>query len=516
MGSEADSDDAHSALTTIAGGAGLVFGGRIAKLALGFATQVITARLLGADAYGGFVLASMSMGVTVLFARIGLKSGLLRKLPYHEDDHPQARGVLKAGVQIGVATGILAGIALYALAPVVATRVFNDPEVTPLIRIAAAGVPFSVLMTIALSTARALRDAKPHVIVRQIASTALTAVFVTALLVAGYDAVGAIAGTVIAGAISSVLALYLAYRTLPFPIRGPTTPMGVELLAFSLPLLLAASADWALAQTDTVLVGVYMTSGDVGVYNVAYRLHSLGLVFFYPVTFLLPPILTRLMEHDQRASAGRTYKITTKWMTLLTLPLFLLVFLFPEVIIGTAFGGAYTDGATALRILIVPIAVTTVLGANGSALVALGHNRINLYGNGATAVLNVVLNVLLVPRLGLFGAATATAVSLICRDLFYTGLLYRWYRIHSLSWSMLRPILAVGVLTPVGYGVFHRLFDPTFLSVTAIGLAFLVLYLPLVVRLGAIQAADVEVFDRLEASAGADLGAVRKYIRVLT
>lgn len=515
-GDTTDDSKRGSPLSTLASGAGLVFGGRITKLAFGFAIQVVLARLLGSDAYGGFILASMTMAVGILFARLGMKSGLLRKLPYHEDNPQEARGVVKASVQLGIVSGVLVSSIIFLAAPIIATRVFGDPSIIPLIRLVAVGIPFSVLLTIGVSIARALRDAKPHVIVNQILNTALTAVLVSALLFAGYGAVGAILAKVIAIAISATIALYLAYRALPFPLRGPTVRMHRDLLTFSLPLVLAASANWALAQTDTVLVGVFMTSAGVGVYNVAYRLHSLGMVFFYPVTFLLPPVLTRLMERDDETAAKRTYQVATKWMTLLTFPLFLLVFLFPEVVIETAFGSAYRSGADVLRILIIPVIVTTFMGANGSALIAFGHNRINLYGNGAISLLNVGLNIVLIPEYGLIGAATATATAFIIRDGFYATLLYHWYNIQPFSPALVRPLAGIVMLVPVGYFGFKELFEPRFLTVTAIGLLFLIVYGPLVIRLGAVESADIDVFNRFEKSAGVEFDEVKRVVSYLS
>ncbi|NHN46526.1 flippase [Halostella sp. JP-L12] len=514
MGNNSDNPKSESSqLATIASGAGFVFGGRLAKLGLGFSLQVIMARLLGADAYGGVVLATMTMAVGVLIARLGMKSGVMRKLPYHEDDPATARGIVKASVQIAIVSSFVMGSILMVTAPIISTRLFNNPSITPLIRIAAVGIPFSVFMTIGVSTARALRDAKTHVLVNQLLSTGLKVVLIGVLLLAGWGAAGAVMGNVLAMAVSALAALYLSYRALPFSVRGPTIPMRFELLTFSFPLLLASSADYLLAQTDTFLVGMFMAAGDVGAYNVAYRLHSLGMIFFYPVTFLLPPVLTRLMKHDQVQSADRTYKVVTKWMTLLTLPLFLLVFLFPEVVIKSAFGNEYATGATALQILIIPVMVTTILGANGSALVAFGHNHVNLYGNGTVALLNIGLNVLFIPKFGLIGAATATAISFVTRDLFYTALLYYWYDIQPFSRALLQPLIGVALLVAIGYAVFVRFFTSSFLTVACIGLVFLTVYGPLVIRLGAIKPIDIEVINRFEDSTGVQLASARRVVK---
>jgi O-antigen/teichoic acid export membrane protein len=489
-----------------------VFGGRIIKLGLGFVIQIVMARLLGVDSYGTVILATMVVGVSTLLAEVGLKSGILRKLAHYEDEPENARGIVKAGFQIGLGTGVLASVLLFAAAPLIARQVFENPSLVPVLRVAALGVPFTVLMEIAVSTARGIRDAKTHVIINQILSTTLSAVFVAALLVAGLGAVGAVLGRVLSFALSAGAAAVLAYRALPFDIRGRATRKHSELFLFSLPLLLARGSEWLLAQTDTFLIGTFLSAGSVGLYNVVFRLQSLGMVFFYPVTFLLPPVLTRLMKADDEQAAAETYQVATKWMTLLTLPLFLLVFMFPKVVIGVPFGSAYVKGATALRILIIPIIVTTFLGANGAALLALGHNRINMYVTGGTAVLNVLLNLALIPQFGIVGAAVATTTSRLGRDFVYTGLLYRWYSIHSLSWSMLRPLAGAAVLVPAGYVGFTTLFEPSMISVTVVGILFLCIYLPLTIALGGIQQADIDVFERLESSAGVDLTRVRQLV----
>lgn len=511
-----ESRDVDHPLTTVASGASLVFGGRLVKLALGFLTQVVMARLLGASLYGGVVLALMVMGIGSLLARVGLSSGVLRKLPYYEDEPENARGVVKASIQIGVVTGVLVGALLYLAAPVIATRIFRDPEITLILRIAAFGVPFSVLMEIAISTARGLRDARTHVLVKQLFSTTTGFILVTLLLLAGFGIVGAVVARVATVIISALVALVLAYRTLPFRLRGPTASKRIELLAFSLPLLLATGAEYLLAQTDTFLIGVFMASGSVGVYNVVYRLHSIGLIFFYPVTFLLPPVLTRLATAEQFSDAHETYQVATKWMALLTLPIFMLVFLFPATVLDISFGAEYVEGATALRILILPVFVTTVMGANGAALVALGHNRITMYVTGGIAILNILLNLALIPPFGIVGAAAATATAFLSRDALFATFLYSWYGIHPFSAALVKPLVGTLLLAPVGYLAFLAMFDVNVFTVVVVGLAFLAVYGPLVIRLDGIGRSDVAVFERFESSVGMEFTGLRRAVRYLS
>ena len=507
--------DDEDPIWTVAEGAGFVFGGRIVKLSLTFVIQIVMARLLGATSYGGVVLATTVVGIAGTVGGLGIGGGLTRKLPLYEDDTARARGVVRASFTIGLLGRSVAALVLVAAAPLVATRLFDDPNVAVLIRIAAVGLPLGTLAGLSLGTTRSLRDARPNVLVQHILNPVAKFTFVSGLLLAGLGVVGAIAGRVLAQALGTVVAVYVAYRLLPFSVRGAAERMHRELLEFSLPLMLSSGMVLVIGQTDTFLLGTFLTSGDVGVYNAAFNLQEIGFFFLYPVSFLLPPVLTRLQAEDESGDIRRTYRIATKWMTLPTVPLFLLVFLFPAVVINVSFGQEFVAGETALRVLVLAPLVSVLLGANGRALVALGHNKVNMYVNTATAGLNVALNPALIPPFGILGAAIASAGSFVFRDAVYTVVLYRRHGVVPFSAALVKPVLSVALISPIGYYLFVSLFPVRFLTVTAVGLLFLVVYAVLLLRLGAVEDEDVEVLHRFEDSAGTDLSRLRRLAKRL-
>lgn len=515
MADQPTDDAGESGLSVVAGGAVRVFGGRVAKLLLVFATQIAMARALDTAEYGGVVIAQMAIGVGSIVAALGLETGLARQIPLYETAAEKTRGVVRAGLAIGLLSGASVGALVFLTAPTVATRLFDDPSVTPLLQLAALAIPFGVVSHVAAAVARGAGSTAVRVVVRQLLNPAVNLLLVVGVLLAGYGAAGATAGVVASIVVGTAIALWLALRALPISLRGPTVPMGWELVVFSLPLLLASSVEFLISNTDTFLVGVYLGSGAVGVYDVAFRLRQFGLFFFFPVTFLLPTVLTRLDRDDERAALRRTYQVATKWLVLLSTPPVLLFFLFPGVAIEAAFGAAYRGGAPALRVLLVPVMVTVLLSANGAALVALGHNRINAVVNGGTAVLNVALNVALIPPFGIVGAALASAASFVARDVAYTVVLYRREGVQPFSAALLRPLAASLALAAGGYLVFLRLVTPTVLSVAVAGVAYLVVYAPLVVVLGAIEPEDERLLDRLEGQVDVDLAPLRAGLRRL-
>lgn len=509
----ADGDDG---IFTVGGGAIRVFGGRLVKLLLGVLSQIVMARLLGPTGYGGVVIAQVVIGVGALVATLGLDSGLTRFVPYHEDDPSKARGVVRAGLGVGLATGVVVGVAMFVAAPTVAVRVFDDAALTPLLRIAAVAVPFGVMSQVGGAVARGSGSTSVRVLVRQLLNPFLGLVLVTALLLAGFGAVGATVSVAATIATGSAVALWLAVRAFPYSLRGDAVPMRREVLAFSLPLLLSSGLEFLIVNTDTLLIGAFLASDAVGWYNVAFRLRGMGLLFYYPVAFLLPTVITRLDTAGDREALGRTYKVASKWMTLSTLPVFLLLFLFPGVVVGTVFGEQYLQATTALQVFAVSILATALFSANGEALVALGYNRTNLYVNAGAAATNLLLNVLLIPWLGILGAALASTVAFVGRNLVFSSILYWSEDVQPFSAAMLRPLVATLAAAGAGYAAFTRLVPVTTVTVVAVGVVFLACYLPWLVAVGAVEPEDERFLERVSEQVDADLSPLRRAFARLT
>jgi len=511
-----DEDESQGALLgTVAGGAIWSFGGRIAKMALLFIVEIVMARFLGLSSYGGITLAVVIINIGTTVAGLGLGQGITRKVPYYETEPGKARGAIWSALGSALVGGIVVGASIFVAAPFIATQIVNDPDLVWLFRVGGLAIPFSVLVGIGISIAKAFNDATTHVAVQQLFIPTSRAIVIPGLIAAGFGAIYATAGIAATLVLGGCLAIVLGFRHIPFELRGPREPMFREMITFSAPLMLASGMQFLITNMDTILVGMFLATASVGVYNAQLKIMNLGWVFFYPITTLLGPVLTRFDRDDRRKKAKRTYQVSSKWMSLLTLPVFLLVFLFPNVVIRATFGADATAGSTVLRILILPVLFSVLLGANGGALVALGHNRIHMYGNAATAASNLGLNLYLIPRYGIAGAATATALSLGMKNVIYSARLYQAHGVHPFSGSLVRVLGSITPLVIIGYVVFITLFPVRFATVTVVGLVFLAVYTVVVVKVGGIEQEDIDVVTRFEESKGLDLDILRSVIKCL-
>jgi len=500
-------------LSQVVGGAKIVLAGRVVKLLVTFGAQVILARILGATSFGGVTQALAVRRLAGLVGSLGLGSGISRQFAYYEDEPEKARGLIRAAVFIGVLTTGTIAVVLVLAAPTIATAVFDDPALTPYFRIVAISIPFGFLTGVAVSVAKAAREASTHTYVNQVIGPILKSTLKGGLVLAGFGAIGALVGQVVGAVIMTLVAVALAWRAIPVSVLGPATPMYRNLLLFSLPLLVASSMNMLLGDIDTFLIGALSTSAAVGLYEAAFTLRPFVLIFFFPATFLLPPVLTRLQKEERSREAKLTYQAISKWTTLVSFPLFLLLFLFPGVVLQTAFSGEYVPAAGPLRVLAFAMLINVAFGANDRAVVALGHNRITMYVGAFVATSNLVLNLLLIPPFGILGAAIASAISFVSRDLINSGLLYRWYGLTPLSSVELRTLGVASLLVAAGYAGFTWLFPVQFVTVTAVGLLFLVVYVPVVLRLGVSERMDYELFQVVEESQGLDLTRFRRALR---
>jgi len=215
---------------------------------------------------------------------------------------------------------------------------------------------------------------------------------------------------------------------------------------------------------------------------------------------------------DERQQVGVIYQLSTKWIYILTFPVFLTLLLIPERVIGLIFGSSYLEGSLALSILSVGFFARVAAGRNRGALTALGCTNCVLVSNVAGIVANVVLNLLLIPRYGVVGAAVASALSFGVLNVIASTLLQMRYDINPITSHNLRTFVGLPIfLIPVG--MVGRQFVPeNWVGVTVFFPAATVSTVVLVLLLGSLQTEDDLIVSAVEDILGISIPYVRWFI----
>jgi O-antigen/teichoic acid export membrane protein len=138
----------------------------------------------------------------------------------------------------------------------------------------------------------------------------------------------------------------------------------------------------------------------------------------------------------ERARLDHLYQASTWWMIAVTWPLYLLLLIFPSVFAGM-FGSSYTAGATALAILSAAGLFNLATGNITVLLLMAGNSMLNMLNAAGSLTINIVLNLILIPRYGMSGAAVAWAASIVANNLaaaFQVNRLLHQHPFGSLYW----------------------------------------------------------------------------------
>lgn len=205
-------------------------------------------------------------------------------------------------------------------------------------------------------------------------------------------------------------------RRAPRHAASPPRPQGLRFWRFTGPRGLAALAQITIQRIDIVLVAIMRGPVEAAIYTAATRFLVAGQFSNVAIMMATQPRFTEMFARGDRPAANRVYRATTAWLILLTWPMYLLAVIFgPEIL--TVFGRSYREGASVMVILGLTMLLQTACGQVDMVLVTAGRSSWSL-ANGLLAVgLNVGLDVLLIPRYGITGAAIGWSAAIAVANL---------------------------------------------------------------------------------------------------
>ncbi|WP_276246380.1 flippase [Haladaptatus sp. YSMS36] len=474
-----------------------------------FAERIIIARAFTPAVYGEVTLglAIMSIGITI--ALVGLNHGMPRFVSRYDDDR-DIRGVWLVGFCFSLLTSLVLAGLIFLNLDFITTYLFDDAVSTDLLTIFILLIPVNVAVNIGVGFLRGMENTKYKFYAEDLIRPGVRLLLLIVILGAGFSilAVG------YAYAIASVLGLFVVhyFANRLVPLFGPVKTHTREIVVYSLPLTLAMFLTVLLTQMDTLMVGFFRSSTEVGLYNAAYPLASSLLLFISAFGYLYLPIVSRLDADGNYAEISSIYQVTTKWGFIASFPPFLAVFIFSDDILSMLFSPEYAPAGLALTILSLGFLTDAAMGHNRTTLAALGYTTHMLFADIITLTLNLVLNIFLIPRYGFAGAAVATSAAYVARNLVVYLVLRLKFGITPFSRITTTTYLVVPlVLVPISYllSTVMTMTPVSFVAfVIGIGLAELVI----ITVAGCLQPEDAVFIEFLEKRTGKELTFVRNHL----
>jgi O-antigen/teichoic acid export membrane protein len=404
--------DSDREILGMAGGGGLNLAGSLFSHGSLLVISLLLAKNIGTSGVGVYWQAYALLTVLELFALGGFGAAMTRFVAVHrtEEDLAAVRGTVRLGLAFTTVTAIVVAIVIAVVAPWLAAEVFSDDRLTTPLRIVALTLPPLAFQDAALGATRGFKTMKPFAFIGMVLEPGLRTAFTVLLLLAGMGVKGAMGALLASNAIAAVAAAAALRRLMGRP-RAQPVYRPRELFSFSVFSWLGALASTGLIWADTLLLGIFLSSSQVGVYNVATRLVALASFVMAPINASFAPRIADLYHRRLTETLQRTYAVATSWIVRLSLPAFIALVLFAPHFLRS-FGPAYATAAMVTSILALGKFVDAATGPCAMMLNMSGRPALNMADNVIVLGLNVGLNLLLIPRYGITGSAVAWAISL--------------------------------------------------------------------------------------------------------
>lgn len=404
----------------------LFIGAAIAD-ASAFLFRVLIANELGASVFGLFSLALMTVSVTTSITLLGLPDGIITFVSRYRSSGQGDRiaGVVLVTGVVTLALNILVVSAVWTLAPFLATTLFDTSALTKLLRIFVLGVPAKTIIALSGSICLSYERAGFQTTIRRLVPKIGTLLVAVVVIFAGGGIEVVVIWYVLVLWLTAFLGIGLSYVLLREESMHGITTNSKELLTFSTPLFLSGFVGFFLNWTDTMLVGYFLTSTDVGIYQSAYLLGTSISMFSAAVGSSLYPNFGSLLADDRYSVLRDRYKTSVRWLAIITAAPVVYLVAFPSQSLNLIFGSEFVTGRHVLRVIIISQFGVVVIGPATNTLKSMGQSRFILVTYLGGLFLNISLNLLLIPRYGILGAAVGTAAGLLLSDFLHLWRLQR-------------------------------------------------------------------------------------------
>jgi O-antigen/teichoic acid export membrane protein len=416
---------------------------RVASAGLMFVLQILLARLMAPEAYGGYVALWTWMLALGSFAALGFAESSVRFLPrYRVRQRANAIGAFwRFGLRIVATASLMSG----ALGIAFALGLGDGRGWALTLLLVSCGLPFLALEYFLEGVARSFSWFRLASVPVYIVRPLLIAAICLGLAAADIGLTVAVVGVVLIGSMALVtagLALALGRRLRQ---EGAAVPKAATRgqrrlwLGASLPLLLLSGLEDLTSYADILLLSLLADPGQVGIYFAAARSLALAGFVAYAMTLVAGPRFALDLVGQKRSQLQASILDSTRltlWATVLAV---MAAILGGPLLLG-AFGPEFQAGQGVMWVLGAGLVVRSMSGQASEVLIVTGRQREGLLVGTAVLITTVLAALVLVPALGIIGAAIASAAGMAVRTVLLAWVLARTEGLQVLSLGL--PALA--------------------------------------------------------------------------
>jgi O-antigen/teichoic acid export membrane protein len=402
---------------------------RISRIGLGIVTSAIVVRGLGDHDYGVFSLLRSILMFVVLLAGVGTGQAILKFMPELRVARSQAEArKLVRGVFATHAMAWLVILALAVVCRITIERIFHIEGVGVYVIVAVALACFEIVFTVATHVLNASFDAA-RLAVATLVSHVVYAAALLLVMQRGWGIVGVLAAAALGNVVACAIVWGRVRAAVSFQASETVAATGAQVggaltrarvLRYSVPFAAIGVLNLVVwRQSETILLAYFRTPEETGYFDIAYRLPQMVLEFV-PGT-VWPLVMAGMSEAfaRDRASLRRAVAKYYRMLFALCAPLCAGGVIAGGRFVEVLYGDAMRPAAVPTQIFFAIFTVSFLATPLSMALYVLEKAHVNLLIYALLAVINVGLDLLLIPRYGVYGAIVPVALAILLQPWLY-------------------------------------------------------------------------------------------------
>ena len=475
-------------------GASIVMIGLFLGKLISYIYTILIARI-GSETFGLYSLGISIISFLIVISLFGFNSGIVRYISYYRTrgDEPRIKGIIKSSLKIAVPLSIFFFLILLIFSGFISNSIFHNSDLAFVLRLLAIIIPIGVITEIIFSIFTAFKKIEYKIYIVEVLEKLIRIIAAFILIYIGFTLKAAIFSYIISIIVSFLLSAYFLRRVFQFfKTKTRVIEMKKELLFYSFPLLFSGVLISIVKWIDIFMVGFFRSISEVGIYNVALSTSYLMVIIPTAIMSLFLPIITENYSKKRYKEIRDISKDVIRWIFILNIIAFIFILTFSKEILRLMFGPEYILGNSSLIILLIGYLIFSFAHVHSNYLIMIKKTRLILFINFVMVLLNIFLNLYLIPLYGIIGGAIATSLSLITSYILSFYFSYKFSKINPYDLKLLKPLLASLMIFSAILFV-KESFSIGIITMIIMSVIFLIVYILILFIIKGIDKDDMEI-----------------------
>jgi O-antigen/teichoic acid export membrane protein len=393
-------------------GINLIF--RVFGLGTSFLTSVLITKLFGIATFGNYSLVFALSQIVALFFTLGIPNTLIKIIGNRNFNFLQAKKLLLKGLKGSLVFSIIPILFFYFGCEFLSGTIFHNADLKNYFLIAAISVPLFIVHEIFLYFLIATKNFMKYNLFMFVIPNALLILFLYFFYSVGVKS----HYTFLAFALAILITVLLEAATI-FEIKPQKENISIstkQLIKTASPLLFSGLFLYLLNYSNVILLGILTNDAQVGIYNIAYKIGSVGFLIIVSVSTIITPQMAELYGRGNLSELKKLTQQSTQLIAILSTPIVLFLIVFSKYILSY-WGHEVITGSTTMIIVSIGVLFSAMTGNVDQILNMTNNQKILRNITIGSFFINLALSCFLIPNYGIEGAAMASLITNILINL---------------------------------------------------------------------------------------------------